>query len=881
VAKRLLKLPGPVATLTPGGGGRYVAFQIAQTGAIVLHDAKTGVNVWTLNGANPDDLIAVSRQKLYIGKLKDSRVDVINLANGGREGSANLNGAEASLKHLAIGSASDGPLLMITQGGANNYRVRLLDATTFAALSVPIDSPTLDVVRSFPFTATTIPPRVAMSADGRALTMDAQYLVRTDERYRGGKLTGAGIVSPAPDGQAFFGTLLFNADGLRLALPVRPAGGGVHRYFPTASGQFMYSVEYKNTDLANVKLFLHVGTDPNPLGPLPGGEEVGVWAKRDPTWSTKLHQRLVFLPDPGLVLFAPPGSDTVSVFPVDVGAMLRAEKRDLVFTSVAPSEVRAGRPYDYTATVTGTVGPVTFSLEAGPPGMQITKGGYLSWAAADPARPAYEVRIAARDADGRRAVQTFRLVVWKETLVVANPNKDPKLVDPPAKKEPDPIAKDPNKEVPGAGQLVKLPAQAVEVASGGNGRFILLNLQAAKQVTVFDLKEGKVVKNLPVEADAVIAAGRDHLFVVSSEAKTLERWSLATLEKESTDKLPPGGPFGYAVTGSNSTGPLLLCPKAGRFEPVKPLLLDVGTLRVIPFAEPPEGAIPQSIRVSSDGQAFTWATGRSARGAVVATVVDGKAQWKAHPTVVNPLAPSADRRFFYAFDGAYDNQLRRVFPLPNQPKHTGAIVPAAQGNLFLDVEPSPAIPNGLFAPERVNVFFEGRTEPFTTIGGLNKPMASPRFIHLAPRYGALVMLNVPGNALAIHPFDLDAALAKSPTDYLLVLPDAPPRPVAGQRFEYAPLVKSKKGGVKFKLDAGPDGMKVAEDGRLTWDAPADAAGKEFAVALTVSDASGQSVPQTFRLVVAARGAPVAPAPPDRPMAPPPAGLPVAPPPRER
>jgi hypothetical protein len=152
------------------------------------------------------------------------------------------------------------------------------------------------------------------------------------------------------------------------------------------------------------------------------------------------------------------------------------------------------------------------------------------------------------------------------------------------------------------------------------------------------------------------------------------------------------------------------------------------------------------------------------------------------------------------------------------------------------------------------------------------------------------MLSTTGNALTVHPFDLDAALAKWPADYLVVLSDAPPRPVAGARFEYAPLVKSKKGGVKIKLDAGPDGMKVTGDGRLTWDAPADATGKEFAVALTVSDASGQSVPQTFRLVVAARGAPVAPVPPDIPMAPvpreaapapPPADLPVVPPPRER
>ncbi len=875
--KNVLKLPGPVASLTAGAAGRYVVFQIAQTGTIFLFDTKTGASVWTLNGAKTEDMIAVSRTKLFIGKVAEARLDVFDLNTAAREGSISLQGAAAgsTLKHLAVGSASDGPILVVTQNVQNTFRVRLIDGVAFTEVSVPLEDPGLAVVRAFPFTATTMAQRVAVGADGRAMTLGNRFVVRTDDKYRGGLLNGAGIAMPAPDGLSFVGSGLFGADGVRIATPALPAGT-VRRYLPAAGGPFIVSAEYKPADPSVVKLSLHLGADPVPLGPLPGGEAVATWAKTDRDWANQFHHRLIFSPEPGRVIFAPPGFDTVHVIPVDIAAMLRAAGRDPLFTSVAPAETREGRPYTYRATVAGGRGALKFTLEAGPPEMRINPDGLLSWPAPDAVQPGYDVRISARDADGRRAVQTFRLVVGKNAEAVAVvPKKDPGEIDPPKK---GPAVIDLPKDHPNGARTVRLPAPAAEAVSGGNGRFVLLNLQALRQVAVFDAKEGKVVKYLATaNANVVIAAGRDHLFVVDSEAKTLQRWSLTTFEKEATDKLPEGGPFSHAHMGSNSTGPLMLCPKAGPLEPTKPLLVDAVTLREIPLAGladiPPNvagmlKALPRSVRVSPDGQTFTWSPDRAARGAIVATVTDGKAQWKGYPTVANPLTPAAGGRFFYAYEGVYDDQLRRVYPAGDQPR-VGVFAPAAQGNLFLQAEPAPPIPNGMIAPERAQVFIEGQVKPFAMLDGLDKPVAaSPRFLHLAPRYGVLVMLTALGTDLVLHPFDLDAALAKSAADYLVVLSDAPARPVAGARFEYVPIVKSKKGGVKVKLDTGPDGMKATDDGRLTWDVPADAAGKEVAVKLTVSDASGQAVPQTFRLTVVAKGAPAP-------------ELPVAPAPRER
>src|SRR5262245_12736939 len=78
-------------------------------------------------------------------------------------------------------------------------------------------------------------------------------------------------------------------------------------------------------------------------------------------------------------------------------------------------------------------------------------------------------------------------------------------------------------------------------------------------------------------------------------------------------------------------------------------------------------------------------------------------------------------------------------------------------------------------------------------------------------------------------------------------PQTLPPPVArkGGEYSYLIVVKSKKGGVKCRLEAGPPGMKVTADGMLTWAVPADAADGERDVIITVSDGSGQEVFHTF------------------------------------
>ena len=77
--------------------------------------------------------------------------------------------------------------------------------------------------------------------------------------------------------------------------------------------------------------------------------------------------------------------------------------------------------------------------------------------------------------------------------------------------------------------------------------------------------------------------------------------------------------------------------------------------------------------------------------------------------------------------------------------------------------------------------------------------------------------------------------------------------LSGVEFVYQVGVKSKKGAVKYRVEAGPEGMKVTSQGIVQWRVPDDEPSGELNVILTVSDASGQEVFHSFKLRVSAAG----------------------------
>jgi hypothetical protein len=113
----------------------------------------------------------------------------------------------------------------------------------------------------------------------------------------------------------------------------------------------------------------------------------------------------------------------------------------------------------------------------------------------------------------------------------------------------------------------------------------------------------------------------------------------------------------------------------------------------------------------------------------------------------------------------------------------------------------------------------------------------------------LAVLPKSNDQLQLYRVDVDQLLEKADRDYLLTTSKAPATAAKGTAYTYQVVVKSKKGGVKYKLDSGPKGMKIAADGKLTWDVPADFDEEETDVIVTISDASEQEIFHSFKIKV--------------------------------
>jgi hypothetical protein len=393
---------------------------------------------------------------------------------------------------------------------------------------------------------------------------------------------------------------------------------------------------------------------------------------------------------------------------------------------------------------------------------------------------------------------------------------------------------------------------------GGNGRYVLLRMPKVKQIAVLDVCEGKVAKYLPMaEEAALIGAGNDRLFVLNPSANVIQRWNLTTFEKEATIANPLEGKPRALLIGHATDGPLFIVGP-NRW-------VDTKTFKEVQPGGEPKGngmgsmtghpQYPPNVRISGDGRVFAWwANGLSPSGLSSMVVSDSGAKSRYEHTSVGSILPGPDGTLFTS-SGLYTPELK---PLGEAGKLGGQPLPPAHGTLFLTVA-GPDRFDRTKTETRVTLRMLGENRPLAELGnlaGFDMPadpfarggMWITERVFLVPDAKALAVLNGTADKVIIHKVDVETLLEKAGIDYLFVT-SRPPAAVRGAAYSYKPEVKSKKGGVKVKLDAGPDGMKIASDGTVTWKVPADFADASVSVILTISDSSGQETFHTFTLPV--------------------------------
>ena len=434
---------------------------------------------------------------------------------------------------------------------------------------------------------------------------------------------------------------------------------------------------------------------------------------------------------------------------------------------------------------------------------------------------------------------------------------------------------------------VNLPAPVQNVCIGGGGRYLILHLPQQHKLAVFDCNRAKIVKYLPSAEDTIFfTAGLDKLFVALPGKRVIQRWDLKTFAREA--EVPVNMSIKGLAMGSATREPLVL-----QNEKQDDLVfLDPVTLK-------------QSDYSISEGQS-NWRNGRldaELRVSANGDVITGRGVLLRMGTTYKPTAaqgdtlPSPDGRALYK-----NNQIStpegKAISQATGTQSAFWFMPAVQGPYVLSyraiaekrgrqalsrsyvaaqfVASNGPIPTKLlwssdcFWEKSVElaIHWVGRTRQLVTLPeidgmadlvdrrfGVAQPIEGiDRHFFFMPEAKLLVFIPISKENLVLCRTDVEQLLDKADTNYLYVKSVPPPNFQARTDYQYQIAVCSRKGGVKYRLDAGPDKMTLSPEGLLTWHVPADFADKEVSVIITVSDKSGEQTFHTFTLRAANRAA---------------------------
>jgi hypothetical protein len=431
-----------------------------------------------------------------------------------------------------------------------------------------------------------------------------------------------------------------------------------------------------------------------------------------------------------------------------------------------------------------------------------------------------------------------------------------------------------------------LPEAADRAAVGGSGRFLILHLPKTRKLAVFDANTVKIERYIDLAEDKIhFTAGMNKLLVFLPTAAIVRRYDLLSGQMEISKPFKVHGVNAF-VMGHASAGPLIVRGDGGA------RLYDITTFAEIPLPtdaamDPfggrgaPGAAAPQSLPF--DGGEI-WASGNGhvfgntgnfgmPNGVQVVSLEGGKVTSRREHTSTWFVQPSADGKYIFA--GGHKPLTIELKPagdlieggFNNGGGHMASMfLPAHHGPYYMELGGGGDDPFG--RPGRVaaksneiRVYLYGLNQPVATITLPVKAPAGaaadwarlqglPTAFNLIPRANLLVVRA--GDKLQLIPIDLEKELEKSGAEFLVVTSAPPAHYKGGAEFRYQVRARSKAGDIQFKLDSGPEGMKVAADGAVTWRPPI-ALTEQVSVLLNLKDKAGKEAFHSFILTPAPTG----------------------------
>ena len=428
---------------------------------------------------------------------------------------------------------------------------------------------------------------------------------------------------------------------------------------------------------------------------------------------------------------------------------------------------------------------------------------------------------------------------------------------------------------------IKLPGPVSDIAVGAGGRILLLSIKSLKKLAIFDVNTAKVVRlmSLPSE-DSLVTAGAEKFFIVSPGTSIIQRWDLATLERERTASVPLASNMVSVAMGSRSNGPILAFVNiaennnfnSGRFVFFDPISFKVMTdyRQDNFFMRNRQNAPPQAeksgmvytphfssaeqrvqLRAAPNGDLFTaWSTQHSPAGFLTFAWKSKKTlEFRYDHTDVMFNVPGPDGSTLYTGTAGIINEEQK--PTIRDLAKDRRYLPSTAPNYFLG-----------FQGNKASLYATGNSSPLILIDDCKEFGATatdPRVayndrdflwdkrVQFIAEANLLVTIPPEGGQMTLRRVNALELLKRSSVDYLFVESTPPRMATKGNKFDYQIKARARRGGLKFELSSGPDGMTISKEGRLTWNVPTEFEDDEVTPVVTIKDDSGAEIFHTFSM----------------------------------
>lgn len=418
---------------------------------------------------------------------------------------------------------------------------------------------------------------------------------------------------------------------------------------------------------------------------------------------------------------------------------------------------------------------------------------------------------------------------------------------------------------------VNLAGPAGRRAVGGEGRYLVLTIPTLRQVAVYDVSLGKVVKYLPADdSDIHVAACKDRIFVLLATRRLISTYSFDSFERVRAATIDIAAPIVGISAGHSSSGPLVIASADTSFSTFETSLkfYDASQLQPIQvkYSQPSrqvfDSRTPMIIQAAADGKTIL-VVGRylsllrinGNEIEVTKSEIDHNSNAFRH-ACIGPRG-----QFVYSPKGIYNSLLQLISVLSDGNHFFDFRIPDVDGNFFLNLATGDLKTKAGSITPTISLHQAGSDTPLVELKNIDASegdqsqthyQKSPGYEHslfLFSNFNALIQSPTNSERLIVHHIDTDQLVHDSGADYLYVRSVRPTLAQVGQGFEANVDAKTKAGGMKYQLASGPDGMTVDPNGLIRWNVPHDFSKDQAIAILKLTDRSSRQVFHPFHVTV--------------------------------